>query len=165
MDGNTWFRFLDDILLLWTGTNLELNTFLQHLNSRMRAIKFTMEKSQSTITFLVLEIYKGHRFNSTGVLDIKPYKKPTNPQYSSITNPIIQDPLSPQSSKEKSLEPLDLPLTLRHTLSLCPHSWKDSKREATLNLCCWTCQASSPMETDPTTSPPSQRVLHYHLLC
>ena len=50
-----WLRFLDDILMLWIGTNLELNTFLQHLNSRMTSIKFTMEKSQSTITFLDLE--------------------------------------------------------------------------------------------------------------
>ena len=75
-----WLRFLDDILMLWEGDGPELTRFLEHLNSQMKAINFTMNKSQESITFLDMEIYKGHRFNTIGILDIKPYKKDTNPQ-------------------------------------------------------------------------------------
>ena len=75
-----WLWLLDDVLMLWSGTTDELSTFLQHLNSRMASTKFTMEKSQESVTFLDLEIYKGHRFQATGVLDIKPFVKATNPQ-------------------------------------------------------------------------------------
>ena len=39
-----------------------------------------MTSSQESITFSDLEIYKGHRFNTTRILDTKLYKKPTNPQ-------------------------------------------------------------------------------------
>ena len=75
-----WLRFLDDVLILWEGDTHELDNFLIHMNNQMAAIKFTMSHSQENITFLDLDIYKGHRFRNTGVLDIKAYKKPTNPQ-------------------------------------------------------------------------------------
>lgn len=75
-----WVCFLNDVLMLWSDTTEELSTFFQHLNSRMAAIKFTMEKSQESVTFLILEIYMGHRFQTSGVLDIKPFIKATNPQ-------------------------------------------------------------------------------------
>ena len=71
-----WLRFLDDILMLWDDITSALDTFLIFLNSRMSSIKFTMDQDPYCITFLDLEIYKGPRFNSEGVLDIKSFKKP-----------------------------------------------------------------------------------------
>ena len=75
-----WLRFLDDVLMLWSGDNDQLQTFLSHLNNQMSQIKFTMSSSQESTTFLDLEIYKGHRFRRSGILDTKLYIKPTNPQ-------------------------------------------------------------------------------------
>ena len=72
-----WLRFLDDV---WEGTDEQLAQFVQHLNSQMQAIKFTLSSSMQSITFLDLELYKGHRFNRSGILDTRLYKKPTNPQ-------------------------------------------------------------------------------------
>ena len=39
-----------------------------------------MTSSQQSTTFLDLEIYKGHRFRRSSILDTKLYIKPTNPQ-------------------------------------------------------------------------------------
>ena len=75
-----WLRFLDDVLMLWEGDDEQLSTFVQHLNNQMRAINFTMSKSQESITFLDLELYKDHRFRHSGILDTKLYKKPSNLQ-------------------------------------------------------------------------------------
>ena len=75
-----WLRFLDDVLMLWSGDNDQLQSFLSHLNSQMSQIKFTMSSSQESTTILDLEIYKGHRFRRSGILDTKLYIKPTNPQ-------------------------------------------------------------------------------------
>ena len=71
-----WLRFLDDVLMLWNGDDIELSNFLHHLNEQMTAISFTMDKLKENITFLDLEIYKGHRFNSTGILDIRSFTSP-----------------------------------------------------------------------------------------
>ena len=47
-----WLRYIDDIFLIWTRSRDELNTFIQHLNSRIPSIKFTEEVSQESVTFL-----------------------------------------------------------------------------------------------------------------
>ena len=75
-----WKRFLDDILMLWTASRESLDRFIIHLNSQMSTIKFTCSSSQDSTTFLDLQLYKGRRFWSTGVLDCKLFVKPTNPQ-------------------------------------------------------------------------------------
>ena len=80
MAPSLWLRFLDDILILWTGGDVQLQNFLQHLNSQMTSIKFTMTSSLEATTFLDLEIYKGHRFRRCGVLDTRLHVKATNPQ-------------------------------------------------------------------------------------
>ena len=76
----SWLRFLDDILMLWPGSQDLLQEFLLHLNSQMHHIQFTMESSSQSITFLDLEIYKGPRFRQHSILDTKLHIKPTNPQ-------------------------------------------------------------------------------------
>ena len=75
-----WLRFLDDILMLWSGDQDQLQAFLTHLNQQMTHINFTMTSSQQSTTFLDLEIYKSHRFRRSSTLDTKLFIKPTNPQ-------------------------------------------------------------------------------------
>ena len=80
-------KIVIDILMLWNGANSQLQSFLQYLNNQMMTINFTMSHSQESITFLDFELYKGHRFHKTEILDTKLFIKPTNPynllQYSS----------------------------------------------------------------------------------
>ena len=73
-----WKRYIDDILMLWTDTQDELDTFIHKLNQHHPTIKFTYETSTSSIDFLDLTIYKGKRFEEEGILDVKTHFKPTN---------------------------------------------------------------------------------------
>ena len=75
-----WLRFLDDVLMLWTGGDRQLQDFLAHLNSQMHHINFTLQSSQESTTFMDLAVYKGHRFRKSGILDTKLHIKSTNPQ-------------------------------------------------------------------------------------
>ncbi len=74
-----WLRFIDDILTLFPGTPEELNKLLTHLNSRMTTINFTMESSRNKINFLDITVFKGERFHSEGILDIRPFSKAIDP--------------------------------------------------------------------------------------
>ena len=47
-----YFRFIDDIWLLWTHGEEELHKFLKYINSLHNTIKFTMEFSRNEICFL-----------------------------------------------------------------------------------------------------------------
>ena len=47
-----YLRYLDDIFLIWQHGLEELNKFVDHLNSRMESMKFTMEVSREEISFL-----------------------------------------------------------------------------------------------------------------
>ena len=71
-----WTRYRDDILMFWSGDEHELANFLSRINSMHPVLKFTHEWSKSEINFLDLTLYKGERFKSTRVLDIKCYSKP-----------------------------------------------------------------------------------------
>ena len=75
-----WKRFIDDIFLVWTGTEDELRMFLSDINKVHRTIQFTWEISHSEITFLDTTLYKGPRFMREGTLDIRTHIKPTNKQ-------------------------------------------------------------------------------------
>ena len=75
-----WLRYIDDILMLWTGSLEELQSLQQHLNSQMSSVNFTMKVSTDSITFLDLKIYKGPNFWNTGRLDTTLFIKETNPQ-------------------------------------------------------------------------------------
>lgn len=67
-----WYRYVDDILCLWTGTNRQLNTFLEHLNSHHKNMQFTMELGGKSINFLDLNIDI-----TTNTHIFKIYRKPT----------------------------------------------------------------------------------------
>lgn len=67
-----WFRFIDDIFLLWTAGIDSLNQFLQELNN-FSTLKFTNNSSTSEIIFLDLKIQIQDGVIQTGV-----HFKPTN---------------------------------------------------------------------------------------
>ena len=47
-------------------------------NSLHDLLKFTYEISEQELSFLDVSIYKGKRFNTSNILDVKSYIKPTN---------------------------------------------------------------------------------------
>ena len=67
-----WRRYIDDVLLVWTGTKDELNAFLTYANSTTNYLSFTMEHDTNKIDFLDLTIFKGE----DGKLETTIYRKP-----------------------------------------------------------------------------------------
>ena len=132
-----WLRFLDDILMLWTGDQEELHSLLAHLNSLMSSIKFTMAQDQNSITFLDLEIYKGRRFQHQGVLDIKPFTKATNPQTFLHFNSCHPRPIFTTIVKGNSSELSAHLLTWTPSLKLCQSCSNASKSEVTQSPYSW----------------------------
>ena len=51
-----WKRFIDDIFIIWTDSEKNLNKSLKDLNEFYRNLKFTHEKPQEKINFLDLII-------------------------------------------------------------------------------------------------------------
>ena len=47
-----WWRYIDDIFMVWTHGEEKLNEFITHINSSHNTIKFTHEFSESSISFL-----------------------------------------------------------------------------------------------------------------
>uniref|UniRef100_A0A8C5MBB2 Reverse transcriptase domain-containing protein n=1 Tax=Leptobrachium leishanense TaxID=445787 RepID=A0A8C5MBB2_9ANUR len=54
----TWFRYIDDCFLIWTGNSCELQQFFEFLNSRNLNITFTMESNHESVHFLDVLVYK-----------------------------------------------------------------------------------------------------------
>ena len=67
-------RFIDDICLIWQGTESQLKSFLKHLNEVHPSIKFTFEYSKHRINFLDITLMK----SSTGVLSTDVFQKTTD---------------------------------------------------------------------------------------
>lgn len=68
-----WFRYVDDILVGFKGTDRQIDSFLQFLNSENPRIQFTLEIEENrSINFLDLNI----THSNTG-LTFKVYRKPT----------------------------------------------------------------------------------------
>ena len=53
----TCFRYLDDIILIWTGNKIKFDRFLNDLNKKHSSIKFDYKSSQNYITFVDFKIY------------------------------------------------------------------------------------------------------------
>ena len=69
-----WHRYVDDILCCWTGTDRQLNIFLNYLNKLEPSIKFTLEiESNNSLNFLDLTISK---LSNKHCFQI--YRKPTH---------------------------------------------------------------------------------------
>lgn len=72
-----FYRFLDDIFFLWSGTIEELKEFESFLNSIIPSIKVTLTASLTEANFLDTTIFK-HTDNDDTTLQSKVYFKPTD---------------------------------------------------------------------------------------
>ena len=72
---NFYHRFIDDIFLLWNGSEKQLLDFIIRLNSRHPTIKFDFKYSKSSIEFLNIKNYKNKEKNK---LLTTIYRKPTD---------------------------------------------------------------------------------------
>ena len=74
-----WKRYIDDVFCIWPGQPQDFENFVAYLNTKHRSIKFTYECSASSVDFLDLTVYKGHRYSCVNnTLDIKPFYKKNN---------------------------------------------------------------------------------------
>ena len=71
-------RYRDDGFMIYNGNVNDIHELFNMANNHHRFLKFTYEISQTAITFLDVNIYKGKRFFSNSILDVKTYFKPTN---------------------------------------------------------------------------------------
>ncbi|XP_063954030.1 uncharacterized protein LOC135153802 [Lytechinus pictus] len=53
-----WWRYIDDIFFIWTREEDSLHTFIDHINSFHRTIKFTSDFSQQETHFLDVTVQK-----------------------------------------------------------------------------------------------------------
>ena len=68
-----WLRYIDDIFFIWTEGENKLESFLQRLNTFHPNLKFTHEKSKTSVNFLdVVVRINGDKFET----DL--YSKPTD---------------------------------------------------------------------------------------
>ncbi|KAM4012746.1 uncharacterized protein ACNLHF_022024 isoform 1-T1 [Anomaloglossus baeobatrachus] len=84
-----WTRFIDDIFLIWQGTEGDLKKFVDYLNMNSLNIKLTSHHSQVSMDFLNLNIYR----KMDNSLHTKIFRKPT----------AVNALLSAQSSHPQSL--------------------------------------------------------------
>ena len=73
-----WKWFIDDIFVIWTGSETDFVTYMEKINQIHTTIKFTYEKSKTELTFLDVTLYKGERFLENQILNIRTYIKPIN---------------------------------------------------------------------------------------
>ncbi|XP_067024763.1 uncharacterized protein [Acropora muricata] len=82
-----WKRYTDDVFSLWNKSKQDINLFIERANQFHPSIKFRAESSENEITFLDTIIYKGDRFLTDSILDIKTQYKPTETfQYTQFTS-------------------------------------------------------------------------------
>ena len=100
-----WFRYIDDIFMVWTHGNEKLDSFTTYLNSIHPTIKFTSERSTTSIPFLDVNIQL-----ENGKIETHLYCKPTDKhQY------LLHSSIHPYYTK-KSI-PYSLALRLRRICS------------------------------------------------
>ena len=68
-----WLRYIDDILMVWTQGNEKLDSFIAYLNSIHPTIKFTSERSTTSIPFFDVKILL-----ENGKIETDLYCKPTD---------------------------------------------------------------------------------------
>lgn len=73
-----YFRFLDDIYIIWDHSKEEFVQFANHLNTHSQSIKIKYTIHETEVNFLDTITYKGTRFQQTGHLDFKVYFKDTD---------------------------------------------------------------------------------------
>jgi len=103
---HTWWRFIDDIFIIWTHTEDELRTFITYLNNIHPTIKFTSSHSATSISFLDVKV----SLSQFGVVETDLHTKPTDKQQD-----LLQSSCHPLHSKRAI--PFSLALRLRR---ICP---------------------------------------------
>ena len=69
-----WWRYIDNIFMIWPHSEEELDSFTQALNNVHDSIKFTFDRSKTRVNFLDVNIFKEENGNiNTGL-----YTKPTD---------------------------------------------------------------------------------------
>ena len=74
----SWYRFIDDIFVLWKGSEQDLEEFVHTCNYARQTIKVTCVKSMESISFLDVTVYKGPNFIRNGTLDYRTHIKVTS---------------------------------------------------------------------------------------
>jgi hypothetical protein len=69
-----YYRFVDDVFMIWTGTEQELLSFFKEINTVHDSIKFDCNYSKENINFLDTTVFK----NKRKALSTKLYTKPTD---------------------------------------------------------------------------------------
>jgi hypothetical protein len=69
-----WWRFIDDVFMIWTHGMAAFEAFLAYLNQAHATIKFTHEVSPISLNFLDVTVY----VDDHGQLQTKLYTKPTD---------------------------------------------------------------------------------------
>lgn len=86
-------RYRDDGFLIYDGSLNDIKELFHIANNHHPFLKFTYNVSETEMVFLDTTVYKGTRFDTDGILDIRSYIKPTNThQYldrSSMHNPSV----------------------------------------------------------------------------
>ena len=62
-----WKRYIDYIFSLWDSNIQEIDLFMKQANNFHPTIKFTVETSETEITFLYTVISKGERFRNESI--------------------------------------------------------------------------------------------------
>ena len=71
----------------WNINREHIDQLIEQCNNHHPTIKFTAEISQQEITFLDTNVYKGVRFNTVSIVDVKTHFKPTETfQYTEFTS-------------------------------------------------------------------------------
>ena len=67
-----WLRYIDDIFMIWTAGEEQLQEFLQWINQYHNTIKFTWDWSRKNVNYLDVQV-----INNNGVIETDLYTKPT----------------------------------------------------------------------------------------
>ena len=69
-----WWRYIDDIFMIWPYTREELHSFIYGLNNSHPTLRFTHEVNSTTVSFLDVSITN----NNQGEIHTSLYSKPTD---------------------------------------------------------------------------------------
>ena len=82
-----WKRYIDDVFSLWDTKREEYDQFILEANRHHPTIKVTTDISDKGTNFLDSTIFKGERFHTDSIFDIRRHFKPTEKfQYTHYTS-------------------------------------------------------------------------------
>ena len=70
---NAWFRYIDNIFMVWNHGSNELSKFISHINNACESISFSSETSEKSLSFLDIAVTKVNDHLETDL-----YVKPTD---------------------------------------------------------------------------------------